>query len=140
MVVKEFRIVLATPPLNQGEVKRRIAANSDVTGHVLLVLDKPLPGFKAVEVSLNGRATVGWTPGGESSSSNPYREDYITGTAVLWSDERVLDGQIPAGSHQFSFLAKISTRWSPATFLSQHIWEYRLRGGSCYCQESFLRF
>ena len=57
---------------------------------------------------------IRWTV--ESSRQNSRRtvigshEDIIiTNTAVLWSDEGVADGQIPAGSHQFSF----SLRFQP---------------------------
>ena len=101
-MVKEFRVVLA--PLPDGYVKD----NSDVTGHVLLVTDEAKSGYKAIEVSLKGYATVRWS---ETQGSGDYRrtvtcyshEDYIANNAVLWSKENASDGQIAAGSHQFPF-------------------------------------
>ena len=54
-MVKDFRVVLA--PLPDGYVKD----NSDVTGHVMLVTDEAKSGYKAIEVSLQGYATVRWS-------------------------------------------------------------------------------
>ena len=52
-IMKEFRVVLAPLPDNGY-----LAANSDVTGHVLLVTDEAKSGYKAIEVTLKGYATV----------------------------------------------------------------------------------
>ena len=101
-MVKEFRVVLDPPPQN-GYV-----ANSEVTGHVFLVTDEAKSGYKAIEVTLKGYATVCWkeTSGtGENRQTNTYHshEDYIANTAVLWSKDSAPGGQIAAGSYQFQF-------------------------------------
>ena len=100
--MKDFRVVL--DPLPDGYVKD----NSDVTGHVLLVNDEAKSGYKAIEVSLKGYATVQWSEergSGDSRHTVTYysHEDYIANTAVVWSNENAPDGQIAAGSHQFPF-------------------------------------
>ena len=82
-MVKEFRVVLA-PPLQNGYI-----TNSEVTGHVVLVTDEAKSGYKAIEVTLKGYATVRWTEtiGNARIDVNTYysHEVYIANTAVLWS-------------------------------------------------------
>ena len=80
-MVKEFRVVLA-PPLQNGYI-----TNSEVTGHVVLVTDEAKSGYKAIEVTLKGYATVRWTETigtGENRRTNTYysHEVYIANTAV----------------------------------------------------------
>ena len=82
--------------------------NSDVIGHVLLVIDGAKSGYKAIEVSLKGYATVHWseTQGtGDDRRTVFYSscEDYVANTAVLWSRESSPDGQLAAGSYRFQF-------------------------------------
>ena len=101
-MVKEFRVVLA-PPLQNGYI-----TNSEVTGHVVLVTDEAKSGYKAIEVTLKGYATVRWTETigtGENRRTNTYysHEVYIANTAVLWSKDSAPGGQIAAGSYQFQF-------------------------------------
>ena len=54
--MKEFRVFLAPLPDNGY-----LAPNSDETGHVLLVTDEAKSGYKAIEVTLKGYATVRWS-------------------------------------------------------------------------------
>ena len=94
-MVKEFRVVLA-PPLQNGYI-----TNSEVTGHVVLVTDEAKSGYKAIEVTLKGYATVRWTETigtGENRRTNTYysHEVYIANTAVLWSKDSAPGGQIAA--------------------------------------------
>ena len=101
--MKEFRVVLAPLPDNGY-----LAPNSDVTGHVLLVTDEAKSGYKAIEVTLKGYATVRWshTEGsGDNQRTVTYysHEDYIANTAVLWSNDSAPGGQIAPGSYQFQF-------------------------------------
>ena len=54
-MVKEFRIELAPPP------QVGYFVNSDVTGHVVLVIDEANSGYKAIEITLKGYGVVNWS-------------------------------------------------------------------------------
>ena len=98
-IMKEFRVVLAPLPDNGY-----LAANSDVTGHVLLVTDEAKSGYKAIEVTLKGYATVCWSEtegSGDNERTVTYysHEDYIANTAVLWSKDKV---ELPNSGHSLA--------------------------------------
>ena len=106
-MVKEFRIILAPSPQNGSYV-----ANSDVTGHVVLVTEKAKSGYKSIEVTLKGYATASWKRL-RGSGDNVYVEWYYTRvnytfarTAVVWSKDSAPDKQLAAGSYQFPFSLK----------------------------------
>ena len=111
--MKEFRVVLAPLPGNGY-----LAANSDVTGHVLLVTDEAKSGYKAIEVTLKGYATVCWSEtegSGDNERTVTYysHEDYIANTAVLWSKDSAPGGQIAPGSYQFQFSLRFQADGGP---------------------------
>ena len=98
----KFQVVLTPPPQNVYH------ANSDVTGYVQLVTDEAKSGYKSIEITLKGYATVCWSEehgSGENTYTVTYssREDYFDQTAVLWSKETAPGHQLAPGSYQFQF-------------------------------------
>ena len=96
----KFQVVLTPPPQNVYH------ANSDVTGYVQLVTDEAKSGYKSIEITLKGYATVCWSEehgSGENTYTVTYssREDYFDQTAVLWSKETAPGNQLAPGSYQF---------------------------------------
>ena len=100
-MVKEFQVVL-TPPQNPN------VANPNVTGYVHLITDEAKSGYKSIEITLRGYATVRWSEqrgSGENRYTVTYssREDYLGQTVVLWSKETAPGHQLAPGSYQFQF-------------------------------------
>ena len=116
--MKEFRVVLAPLPDNGY-----LTANSDVTGHVLLVTDEVKSGYKAIEVTLKGYAAVDWeliednertvTYNNEATVTYNAQEDYIANTTVLWSNDSAPGGQIAPGSYKFQFSLRFQADGGP---------------------------